>query len=63
MIERALKLKDALQLYQDHYVIDDADPLDHEGCLNAEDWKELKVLKGLLQAAQRCFYQMPDSAC
>jgi len=58
MIERALKLKDALQLYQDHYVNDGADPLNPEDCLNAEDWDELKVLKELLQplkdASVRC---------
>jgi hypothetical protein len=58
MIARVLRLKDALQLYQDHYVNDDADPLNHEDCLNAEDWNELKVLKELLQplkdASIRC---------
>lgn len=58
MIERALKLRDALQLYQDDYVNNDADPLDHGDCLNTEDWNELMVLKELLQplkdASTRC---------
>lgn len=58
MIERALKLRDALQLYQDHYANDDSDPLDHEDCLSSEDWNELNELKELLQplkdASIRC---------
>ena len=58
MIERALQLRDALQLYQDHYSSDDADPLDEEDRLSADDWVELSELKELLQplkdASMRC---------
>jgi hypothetical protein len=58
MIERALKLRDALQLYQDHYANDNADQLHPEDCLGTEDWNELKELKELLQplkdASVRC---------
>jgi hypothetical protein len=58
MIERALKLRDALQLYQDYYTNDEADPLEQEDCLSAEDWIELTELKELLQpikdASVRC---------
>jgi hypothetical protein len=58
MIERTAKVSDAFQLYQDQYVNDGADPLNHEDCLNAEDRNELKVLKELLQpikyASIRC---------
>jgi hypothetical protein len=58
MIERAPKLKDALQLYQDRYVNDDTNPLNHADCLSAEDWNELKAVKELLQplkdASIRC---------
>jgi hypothetical protein len=58
MIERALQLKDALQLYQDHYASDDTDLLDRDDCLSAEDWHELSELKQLLRplkdASVRC---------
>ena len=58
MIERALQLRDALQLYPDHYSSDDADPLDEEDRLSADDWVELSELKELLQplkdASMRC---------
>lgn len=49
MIERALKLRDALQFYQDRYTNDEADPLEQEDCLSAEEWVELTKLKELLQ--------------
>jgi hypothetical protein len=58
MIERALKLRDALQLYQDHYTNDEVDPLEQEDCLSADDWNELTELRELLQplkdASIRC---------
>jgi len=58
MIERALKLRDALQLYQNHYSIDEADTLEQEDCLSADDWIEWTELKELLQpikdASVRC---------
>jgi hypothetical protein len=37
MTERALKTKGALGLYQDHCVNDDADSLNYEDYLSAED--------------------------
>ncbi|GAB7336627.1 hypothetical protein MBLNU13_g10318t4 [Cladosporium sp. NU13] len=49
MIKRALKLRDALQLYQDHYFIDEADTLEQEDCLSTDYWIELTELKELLQ--------------
>ena len=42
MFKTALKSKDALQLCHDHRVNDDADPLNHENCLNAKGWIEVK---------------------
>ena len=58
MIERALQLRDALQLYQDHYTSDDTDRLDKDDCLTTEDWHELSELKQLLRplkdASNRC---------
>lgn len=66
MIERALKLRDALQLYQDHYSIDEADTLEQEDCLSADDWIELTELKELLQpikdASVRC-QTVPVDGC
>ena len=49
MMERALQLKDALQLYQRHNTSDDTDRLDQDDCLTAEDWHELSELKQLLR--------------
>jgi hypothetical protein len=49
MIERAIQVKDALQLYQEHFQGDDNDRLDAEDCLSAADWKELSELLQLLK--------------
>lgn len=42
MIERAFKLKDALELYQQAMRNDDEDPLEAD-CLSNDDWHELKL--------------------
>jgi hypothetical protein len=47
MIERALKLKDALELYQRHFNGGDDEPLDDDS-LTSDDWTELKDLYNLL---------------
>ena len=49
MIERALQLRDALQLYQDHYASADTGTLDKGDCLGAADWQELSELRALLR--------------
>jgi hypothetical protein len=49
MIERAVQVKDALQLYQEHFKSDDKDCLDVEDCLSADDWQELTELLQLLK--------------
>jgi hypothetical protein len=48
MIERALKLKDALELYQSHYRYDKQHPTAQDE-LTPNDWLELKELRDLLQ--------------
>lgn len=53
MIERALKVKDALQLYQEHFRDEVADRLDSRDCLSAEDWQELTELLQLLKPLQQ----------
>lgn len=65
MIERALQLKDALQLYQDHYTSENTDRLNTDNCLTAEDWYELSELKQPLEplkyALKRCQATPVDS--
>jgi hypothetical protein len=48
MIERALKLKDALELYQSHYRYDPVNPTS-EDALTPGDWMELARLRELLK--------------
>jgi hypothetical protein len=52
MIERALKLKDAIELYQQHFR-GDADALTDDDCLTNDDWHELKQLLDLLAPLKR----------
>jgi hypothetical protein len=48
MIERAIKLKDALELYQSHYRYDKQHPTAQDE-LTPDDWLELKELRDLLK--------------
>jgi len=49
MIERAMKLRDAIELYQTHFrSIGDCDRLPPSDCLDAEDWSELERLLEVL---------------
>lgn len=48
MIERAFKVKDALELYQAHFRAVDDKPLHPDDCLTPDDWTELKELCDLL---------------
>jgi hypothetical protein len=52
MIERAVKLKDALELYQQHFR-DDAYSPTQDDCLTNDDWYELKLLLDLLAPLRR----------
>ena len=58
MIERAVQLRDALQLYQDHYISDAADRLDMADYLTSEDWRELcdliQLLGPLKDVSKKC---------
>jgi len=47
MLERAFKLKDAIDLYQSHHRQTAEDSLD-EDVLTADDWQELSLLRQLL---------------
>lgn len=47
MLERAFKLKDAIDLYQSHHRQTAEDPLDDD-VLTADDWQELSLLRQLL---------------
>lgn len=49
MIERAVQVRDALQLYQEHFRGDNDDRLDAEDCLSVDDWHELLQLLQLLR--------------
>lgn len=49
MIERAFQVKDALQLYQEHFRSSGTDRLDSRDCLSADDWQELIDLLKLLR--------------
>ncbi|KAI7722283.1 hypothetical protein KC353_g629, partial [Hortaea werneckii] len=58
MIERAMKLRDALELYQTHFrSLSDSDRLSSSDCLDAADWSEmerlLEVLSPLKHASLR----------
>jgi hypothetical protein len=58
MIERAMKLRDALELYQTRFrSLSDSDRLSSSDCLDAADWSELErlldVLSPLKQASLR----------
>jgi hypothetical protein len=45
MIERAIKLRDAIKLYQTHFrSLSDYDRLSASDCLDAGDWSELERL-------------------
>nr|OQO30194.1 hypothetical protein B0A51_11590 [Rachicladosporium sp. CCFEE 5018] len=52
MIVRAIKLKDALELYLQHFR-DDADSPTQDDCLTNDDWYELKLLLDLLAPLKR----------
>nr|OQO32517.1 hypothetical protein B0A51_00926 [Rachicladosporium sp. CCFEE 5018] len=52
MIERATKLKDAIELYQQHFR-DDADSPTQDDCLTNDDRYELKLLLDLLAPLKR----------
>lgn len=64
MIERALKLRDALHLYQDHYcnVPAKEGPLVAEDCLISEDWLELTDLLHLLKPLKRMSLNVQSTA-
>ena len=47
MLERAFKLKDAIELYQSHFKSDNDEPLDND-VLSPNDWLELRELLDLL---------------
>jgi hypothetical protein len=47
MLERAFKLKDAIELYQGHFKGDEDEPLDDD-VLTSDDWLELRELLDLL---------------
>lgn len=49
MVERAFQVKDALQLYQEHFRDSGTDRLDKRDCLSAVDWQELTDLLKLLR--------------
>lgn len=49
MIERTFQVKDALQLYQEHFRCSSTDCLDSRDCLSADDWQELRDLLKLLR--------------
>lgn len=60
MIERAFKLKDALELYQQAMRDDDEDPLEAD-CLSNDDWHELKLVMDLLKPLkQQSFFVQAD---
>ena len=48
MLERAFKLKDAIDLYQAAYFTDEEEPTQHD-YLTSDDWQELRHLLDLLQ--------------
>lgn len=48
MLERAFKLKDAIELYCNEFRSDDQSPLEND-CLTTDDWLELRELLNLLQ--------------
>ncbi|KAI6852164.1 hypothetical protein KC333_g8906 [Hortaea werneckii] len=49
MVERAFQVKDALQLYQEHFRSSGTDRLDNRDCLSADDRQELTDLLKLLR--------------
>lgn len=53
MLERAFKLKDAIELYQQEYKDDKDEPLD-EDLLTTNDWQELGQLLLLLKPLKTC---------
>ena len=62
MIERAIHLKDALQLYQEHYRANDKDQLSVGDCLSTEDWQELTELLQLLKPLQEMSLKVQTNA-
>jgi hypothetical protein len=49
MVERAIKLRDAIELYQTHFrSLSDCDRLPASDCLDAEDWSQLERLLEVL---------------
>ena len=48
MLVRALKLKDALSLYQEHFL--QLGKMDNTDCLTTADWNEIKDLIKLLES-------------
>ncbi|GAB7336741.1 hypothetical protein MBLNU13_g10838t1 [Cladosporium sp. NU13] len=54
MIERAIKLRDAIELYQTHFrSLSDCDRLSASDCLDAGDWSELERLLEVLVPLER----------
>jgi hypothetical protein len=58
MIERAMKLKDAIHLYQDDLNAD-CDTTDY---LTAEDWRQLADLKALLAPIYKCSLRVQEAS-
>lgn len=63
MTERALKLGDAFQLYQDHYNIDEAGTLKQERLSRRRGLDRIDGAQGLTTAHAGQLCLMPDSAC
>ena len=52
MMERAVKLKDALTLYQDHFI--QLGEMESVDSLASSDWSEISELMALLKASRGC---------
>jgi len=64
MLERAFKLKDAIDLYTSHYRGDNEAPLEDDALSN-DDWHELSLLKQLLKPMKKMslLVQSADGDC
>lgn len=62
MVERDFQVKDALQLYQDHFRDSGTERLDNRDCLSAVDWKELTDLLKLLRPSREASLKVQAAA-
>ena len=61
MIERAIKLRDAIELYQTHFrSLSDCDRLSASDCLDAGDWSELERLLEVLVPLERASLRLQE---